>query len=33
MKSLLFSKNIQKDILIKEQEVSGNESDFDSTFI
>ena len=33
MKSLLFSNNIQKDILIKEKELSDAESDYDNTFI
>ena len=33
MKSLLFSNDIQKNVLIKEQEISRSESDFDSTFI
>ena len=33
MKSLLFSNDIQKNVLIKEQKISKNESDFESTFI
>ena len=33
MKSLLFSNNIQKDILIKEKEISDAQSDYDNTFI
>ena len=33
MKSILFSNDIQKNVLIKEQQISKNESDFESTFI
>ena len=33
MKSLLYSNDIQKDILIKEKKISKTESDFESTFI
>ena len=33
VKSLLFSKDIQKNVLIKEQQISKNESDFETTFI
>ena len=33
MKSLLFSNDIQKNVLIKEKNLSKNESDFESTFI
>ena len=33
MKSILFSNDIQKNVLINEKEISKNESDFESTFI
>ena len=33
MKSLLFSNDIQKNVLIKEKKISRNENDFESTFI
>ena len=33
MKSLLFSNDIQKNILINEKEITKTESDFESTFI
>ena len=33
MKSLLFSNDIQKNVLINERVLSKNESDFESTFI
>ena len=33
MKSILFSNDIQKNVLISEKELSKNESDFESTFI
>ena len=33
MKSLLFSNDIQKNVLIEEKKISKNESDFESTFI
>ena len=33
MKSLLFSNDIQKNILINEKELSKNDSDYENTFI
>ena len=33
VKSLLFSNDIQKNVLVKEQQLSKNESDYENTFI